>query len=259
MSWYTPLPVGGEFASSLVTGWFAEPSGAHLLVPDACVDVLWLDRGDAVVCGPETAAWRVALPAGSQAVGMRFRPGVACAVLGFDGRELAERRVPLADLLGTRAHRRLVQHTGDAATAEQRLATMVRHLRSWQQQAREPDPAVLAATRLLERHPGVSVTELARQVGLSARQLNRRCLAAYGYGPAMLRRILRLQRFLRLAAHPAATTEIAALAHAAGYTDQAHLSHDTRAIAGVSPADLLRGGMSDRYTTGLGLTGTLGP
>jgi AraC-like DNA-binding protein len=61
------------------------------------------------------------------------------------------------------------------------------------------------------------VRELARATGLSERQLYRRCLAAFGYGPAVLARILRLQRALQLA-----------------------LAHEVRAIMGTTPTRLLR-------------------
>lgn len=257
MSWYTPVTPGQEFASTLVTGWVARTAGSHLLVPDACVDVLWLDTGDAVVCGPETTAWRVNLPPGTDAVGVRFQPGVAGSVLRFDARELAGCRVPVADVLGARWQRDLVQQVGDAHDPRARVAAMLRHVRRWQRDSREPDDVATGAARLLARHPGTSVAELADELALSARQLNRRCDVAFGYGPATLRRILRLQRFLRVGLHPAAPTDIAALAHAAGYTDQAHLSRDARTIAGASPRALLRGKMSDRYTTGLGLTGRM--
>ena len=61
-------------------------------------------------------------------------------------------------------------------------------------------------------------------------RLHRRSLAAFGYGPKMLDRVLRLQRALGLARSgvPFATT-----AATAGYADQAHLSREVRSLAGV--------------------------
>ena len=82
------------------------------------------------------------------------------------------------------------------------------------------------------------MAELARQAGLSERQLHRRCVPAFGYGPKTLDRILRLQRFLALGrAEPGAG--LARLAADAGYADQAHLGRDCRALAGATPAQLL--------------------
>ena len=257
MDWYTSVATGREFSSTLVTAWSARTAGERLITPDGCVDVLWLASGHAVLCGPETTPWRARLPPGTAAVGVRFRPGVAGSILGFDAHELVDQRVPVADLLGMRAHRTLVQHVGDGHDTRARVAAMLSHVRHWQHRARPPDPVAARTANLLLRHPDTSVGALAERLTLSTRQLNRRCTNAFGYGPATLRRILRLQRFLRLAVGAETSDGIAALACTAGYTDQAHLSHETRALAGVSPGTLVRGPMSDRYTPGLGLTGML--
>ncbi len=55
-------------------------------------------------------------------------------------------------------------------------------------------------------------------------------MAAFGYGPKTLDRVLRLQRFLALGpgrTEPPGWPELAA---DAGYADQAHLGHDCRAL-----------------------------
>jgi methylphosphotriester-DNA--protein-cysteine methyltransferase len=59
----------------------------------------------------------------------------------------------------------------------------------------EPDPEVAWAAALLE-DPRARTDEVAAQVGLSLRQLRRRCHAAVGYGPKTLQRILRFRRFV---------------------------------------------------------------
>jgi len=100
--------------------------------------------------------------------------------------------------------------------------------------AGRPDPVTRAVTRGLAC--GTSVAETARVVGLSDRQLLRRSLAAYGYGPKTLARILRFTRALDLAR---AGTDFASVAAATGYSDQAHLARDVRGLAGVSLTALL--------------------
>lgn len=59
---------------------------------------------------------------------------------------------------------------------------------------------------------------------------------AVGYGPKRLARVLRLRGALA-AAH--AGTELGRVAADAGYADQAHFTHDCRALAGVSPSTVL--------------------
>jgi AraC-like DNA-binding protein len=60
------------------------------------------------------------------------------------------------------------------------------------------------------------VLDLSRATDLSERQIHRRCLAAFGYGPAVLARIRRLQRALQLARSREGPHRLAALAAAAG-------------------------------------------
>lgn len=239
MAWYTPAPVAADLAGDLVTGWVARADGAHRLVPDGCVDVLWIAGGATWVCGPEVQGWTFRLPSGTEAVGVRFRPGRAGSVLRLDTPEIRDRRVRLEDVFGARAERQLAERLGDAADANARVAELQRTVRGWLADAPPQDPVIAAVPRMLAREIGASVAVIADAAGLSERQLHRRCVAAFGYGPATLRRILRLQRFLRLARHPAAPRDIAALAAAAGYTDQPHLSRDCRDIAGVSPRALI--------------------
>ena len=68
--------------------------------------------------------------------------------------------------------------------------------------------------------------------------MHRRCQAAFGYGPAVLRRVLRFRRAAALLRSGVSPAEVAA---AAGYADQPHLSRETRALAGASPGQLASG------------------
>jgi AraC-like DNA-binding protein len=75
-----------------------------------------------------------------------------------------------------------------------------------------------------------SVSVVARDVGWSSRTLQRQCAAVYGYGPAMLRRILRFRRAIRLLDDGLPNVEVASRA---GYADQPHLHREVRELAGV--------------------------
>ncbi|MDV9193596.1 helix-turn-helix domain-containing protein, partial [Streptomyces sp. SR27] len=78
---------------------------------------------------------------------------------------------------------------------------------------------------------GRAVEETAGAVGLGARQLHRRSLDAFGYGPKTLARVLRLQRALALVRDGVPYAEAALRA---GCADQAHLARETRALAGTT-------------------------
>lgn len=96
-----------------------------------------------------------------------------------------------------------------------------------------------AERRALVAHDSAgSVAAIAELLGCTPRSVHRRCLAAFGYGPAVLRRVL---RFRRAAALLRAGVPPAEAAAAADYADQPHLSRETRALAGVSPSQLASG------------------
>lgn len=84
---------------------------------------------------------------------------------------------------------------------------------------------------------GVAVASMAERLGLSARQLHRRCLPVFGYGPRRLARVLRMGRAVAAARDGAGLARVAA---DCGYADQAHLSREVRALTGTTPAGLVR-------------------
>lgn len=99
--------------------------------------------------------------------------------------------------------------------------------------ARPADPLVPAVVAGLARG---SVRQVSDRLGLGERQLRRRSLAAFGYGPKTLQRVLRFQRALRLAR---AGQPLAGVAYAAGDADQAHFAHEVRDLAGEPVRNLL--------------------
>ena len=82
------------------------------------------------------------------------------------------------------------------------------------------------------------VEDPAGSVTVSERRLRRRFVQAVGYGPATYLRVTRFQRAVALASR---VPGLAALAAAAGYADQAHLSRDCRALTGLTPRAYFRG------------------
>ncbi len=100
-----------------------------------------------------------------------------------------------------------------------------------------PDPAVREAARRLAC-PRARAEVLAPQLGLSERQMRRRCHAAAGYGPKTLQRVLRFRRFVRRLDEGAG--DLARIAYDTGYADQAHLTRECGRLAGLPPAALAR-------------------
>ena len=242
--WFRAVAVADDLSDRLALAWVVDTDVAHDLVPDAHVDVVWLPDGSVQVCGPEVEGWTFRPFDGPEAVGVRFRPGHATPVLGTAMDEIRDQRVLVEDLLGADG-RRLVEELGDlpeGTRPERRIAVVEEHIRRWVADGGDVDPAVDRVAASLGDDPTQRVQSLRRDLDLSERQLLRRCTVAFGYGPATLRRILRLQRFLELAGEThtdGRVPSIAELAHEAGYADQQHLARDTRAIARATPSDLV--------------------
>ncbi|MEG8278741.1 helix-turn-helix domain-containing protein [Streptomyces sp. AHA2] len=96
-----------------------------------------------------------------------------------------------------------------------------------------PDPAIRRAAFLLDR--GTPVAEVADRLGWTARRLTRRCAGQLGIPPKRYARVRRFQRLLRRVNAGQGPPDWAALAADCGYHDQAHLIHEFRALAGITP------------------------
>jgi AraC-like DNA-binding protein len=215
----------------------ADAPAANRVLPDGSVDLIW--RGDdLVLAGPDRGPFMSPLPPGETVVGLRLRRGLAGHVLGVPASELRDARLSLEDVWN-RPGAELAERIGAAETPDRRRQALEGAVQARLERLPEPDVLVLAAVRRLGM-PGSRVGTLSAALGMSERQLLRRFNAAIGYGPKMLDRVLRFQRFLSLAPALAAGDE--ALARAAadlGYADQAHLTRDCAQLSGVTPARLV--------------------
>jgi AraC-like DNA-binding protein len=209
---------------SIACFWARRGDGGSVRVlPDACSDLVWREGAGAAVAGPDTGAWHSATEAGRMIIGVRFLPGAGGAALGLPLDELRDQRVPVGEL----GLVDLDRVSGDLEPVD--ALSALRAAATRMARASSPDQAVRAAAiNLLD--PSRRVDRLAADLGLSERQLRRRCRAAVGYGPKTLQRVLRLRRFLR-----ADRTDLGRAAFEAGYSDQAHLTRECRRLTGLSP------------------------
>ncbi len=211
------------------TGGGSPSPATGLVLPDGCMDLLW-HEGRLLVAGPDTRAHAPGAASGPWA-GVRFHPGTAPAYLGVPAHALRDRRVELADLWPAAEVRRLTARVNAAADPARGLeeAALARAAAS-----AAPDPLLRRIVAALDAGRPVAAT--ADELGIGARQLHRRALAAFGYGPKTLARVLRFQRALALARNGVPFAETAARA---GFADQAHLARDVRELAGVPLGELL--------------------
>lgn len=216
-----------ERASSLpyVVAWWSvtASSRASRILPDGCLDIIWQD-GRVFVAGPDTTAQIGCASPGSRCFALRFGSGTGPGVLGVPASSLIDQQVPLDALVPAPTVRRL-------SSSDDPLAALTAFAAGrWA----DPDPVMVALASAARA--GRPVSAIAARSGLSARQLQRRSNAAFGYGPKMLERILRMQRAVSMARRGSPFARVSA---EAGYADQAHLAREVRAMAGVPLGTLI--------------------
>ncbi len=222
--------------------WRREPRDHEFVarvLPDACVDVVWVQDERLVVAGPATGPARSRVPAGAAVAGVRFRIGAAGGALGLPARELLDLSVELEDLWGRDAAQRIEERVAAArpgAEHEALAAAVAERL------PRDGLDRMVRAAAGAISDPGTRVERLGRDIGLGERQLRRRFADAVGYGPKTLQRVLRFQRFLTLARDGDGRADLARVALEAGYADQAHLTRECGRLSGLPPAALLAEG-----------------
>jgi AraC-like DNA-binding protein len=228
-------PVLRDVLAAVWTRRIGDGPAAGSILPDGCIDIVAKD-GRLLVAGPDTGPAAVHAIPGSLVVGVRFLPGAAPAVLGVPASELRDRRVDLDELWGEEA-RLLAETVFGAETPDDRMQTLERAVATRLADAAPPDRLTAAAARTLWRRPGARVTSLGRDLGLGERQLRRRFEQAVGYGPKTFARVARFRRMLGLLGTRNGDG-LAAVALAAGYADQAHMTREAVRLGGATPGRL---------------------
>jgi AraC-like DNA-binding protein len=216
--------------------WQRTVDGARVrtpIMPDGCMDLIW-DGDHLFVAGPDTAArWHLS-QAGTIYVALRFSGGLGPTLLDVPADRLRNQTANLDELWPALPVQMLT---------EQVEANPVAALQTWvgERAARcHRDP--LGPRVLTMAKSGTPIAAMAERLNIGPRQLHRRCLPAFGYGPRHLSRIIRFQRALE---EVRCGVPLAQVAATSGYADQAHLSREVRALAGMTPRGLLGGLYAD--------------
>jgi AraC-like DNA-binding protein len=209
------------------------PEGRRLL-PDGRINLVWAGGLGVQISGPQTRYTRPPDIPRMLVFGAAFRPGAAPHLLRTPASELVNEHVAL-EAVDSRLAARIDARLEHSADSREALAAFADELERSLGAIGGPDPAVNQAVRLLAQ-PTATIAEVASRAFVSERELQRRFAELVGYGPKTLQRVLRFQRFMRHIAVPRA--ELAGAAALAGYTDQSHLTRETRRLAGLTPSRL---------------------
>jgi AraC-like DNA-binding protein len=200
-------------------------------------DPLWVEGAPLLdpvfLDGANTVSRRIGLTGHLDLLGIRFAEGGAYPFLAIPLHELRD-QYALLDILDraelVRLHTRLQM---DA------LAARLRLLDGWLldrlARGKERSPLVPASlARLREAHGSLSIPELARQLAVGQRQLERVYQSQVGLSPKRYARLLRIEA-ARLRLKRLGDDSIARVAMELDYYDQAHFVRDFKAVVGLTP------------------------
>jgi AraC-like DNA-binding protein len=210
----------------------------HTSTPDGSAEIAYrLGHGyGPQLIGPRTRPTQEVLAPGTTTVGIRFRPGASAGVVGMPASELVDQTVDLRDVWGSSADR-LADELGSADSSNIIASLLMGAVHRESMGTSGPDPVGQLIVQSLKQN-AQRLADLGHLVGLSKRQVRRRCVAAIGYGPKTLQRIARFQRLLAVA-HTEVDERLADLAIEHGYADQAHLTSESRRLTGLPPATFI--------------------
>ncbi len=169
------------------------------------------------------------------AIGVRFQPAGAAALLGIPQQDLTDTFAALDDVWPAKVVRELVERAAEGRCLGERIRAIEFELLQLAALQSGRDPMMRAAVRWIERCAGATtVVALADHLSIGVRQLERRFRSCVGLSPKTFARILRfraVQRFVR----GEGPTDWAGVAAKFGFTDQSHLIRDFHAFAGATP------------------------
>jgi AraC-like DNA-binding protein len=158
---------------------------------------------------------------------------------------LANREVPLDALLGREAAR-LEDELVEAPSWAARFDILDRViLARIARRGALPERVAYAWRRLVATNGQVGISVLARDTGWSHKHLIAQFTEQLGIPPKVMARVLRFGRAAELL-KVSARGQLADIAYACGYYDQAHFTRDFRAFAGVTPSALLSSQLPNR-------------
>ncbi|NKB88136.1 MAG: helix-turn-helix domain-containing protein [Acidobacteria bacterium] len=223
-----------------IRGWLLPEPGFNLVFNLGAIHRVWTgptpeEHRTSWVAGERTRPVAIAIDGPTAYVGVRFHAGAAAAFLGAGAAELTDRTFDL-DLLWGEFAEVTRQRLYEAPDMDAVSRVMFDSLEQRFDNHCAP-PATLGAmlAALRRAAPGASIRDEAADLGVSHSTLLRQFDHWVGTRPKMMHRLLRFERVL-LAESCASRPRWSDIALDTGYYDQAHLVHDFRAFARMSPA-----------------------
>ena len=211
-------------------------SPVYAALPDGCVDlVLEVTQHEhrSWLYGSTTRPTAIACRVGTHYLGIRFHPGQSRHFISSAAHEITDCRADLHTLMRFPSERIAARIATDALFDE--LDQILARLLS---RAPPVESYVDHVVKHVEaRHGVVRIEDVAAHFGKSRRQMERVFLQTVGVPLKFFCMLSRLRHAADLIVHPSSRS-LTAVAHDAGYSDQAHMTRDFSRLAGLSPGQL---------------------
>ena len=211
----------------------------------------WAGAGPVVLFGPNEFPLRVRVKGPFTVAGFAIHPGGWKSLFDRSARDYADQMLPLSAAWGGIADRLWseVQTAKDDAGLVAAMERAIAALLTWIG-LNQPDPQMNAFAAIARSDSTIRIDDAAAQLGLSIRQLERRCLGSFGLSP---KAVLRRSRFLDMATamrgfSSPSEEQLAELR----YFDQSHLTREFKRFAGMTPKAFERA-VTPLFTAGLNL------
>ena len=197
----------------------------------------WRSHQGALIFGGNARPMRVRVKGPFTVIGMALRPCGWQALFEEPARDFADTMTPLGNIWGDIAdnlYQTVVQNPGDDDAVVQAMEHAVRQRRDERGKQRLND-AIAGFEPVIIADSTRKVEEVAGELGLSLRQLERLCIRHFGHTPKM---IMRRSRFLDMAAilRGLGTSSEAEMAELS-FFDQSHLIREFRQFIGMTAAE----------------------
>lgn len=245
--WIDPSPAISEVVDRYWHVRWALP--AHEFIDQRIVTLpaitLSIEAGDVpaplVITGAQRSAWERRIGGYGEVFAVRLRPAGLAVVGDLRADSILDATVAVTPELDPRLHE-LLSEIASASSVEGRAAAADRAFAV--RLARHPVHADgRLANAILDELTARLRTRaghgLAEHFGVTERAIQRALHRTIGLGPKRVSRLVRLQEVARVLSSPGAP-DLATLAAELGYADQAHLQHDFRDVAGVTPGAYAR-------------------
>jgi AraC-like DNA-binding protein len=211
----------------------------------------WTKAGPTVLFGGNSKPFRVRVTGPFVVAGFAIRPSAWTALFAQPAKQFADAMSPLSDAWGDEADVMFKAISG-APDDEAIIAAIERTIRGQLKKIGKPrtDTEMARFEAIARTDSARKIETISEDLGLSVRQIERRCLQTYGISP---KAVMRRSRFLDMATalrgfSSPSEEELAQLR----YFDQSHLNREFRHFAGMPPGAFSRA-VTPLFTAGLKL------